>query len=100
MFESLEVVEDLKEKDRGMLKKIIYELRKITSDKSEKEMSGLMKNIRERVLQIWEGEKSEEMWEYCILDMRLNGKGFEIIKKSKELLQKVEAELEKKGNKL
>ncbi|OQY43056.1 MAG: hypothetical protein B6227_00155 [Fusobacteriia bacterium 4572_74] len=56
----------------------------------KEKMKYLMRAIRDKIPQ----GGLEEMWKYSILDMNLNGKGFEIIKKSKKLLEKVEAELE------
>ncbi len=68
----------------------------IESEFSKKLMDGLIEEmeevLEEKEIGILEKDKNE-LKAYSMLDVNLNGKGFEIIEKSKELLKKVENEI-------
>lgn len=65
----------------------------IPSDEVEKEMKKIIESIGEKLLGSQREEKWEKMRGYHLLDINLNGKGFEIIKKSEKLLEKIKKEI-------
>ncbi|WP_156877290.1 hypothetical protein [Psychrilyobacter atlanticus] len=93
LFESLKGNEKLKQKDIEIYNMVRCKEGEIPSDEIEKEMKKIIEGIGEKLLGTQREEKWEEMWKYHLLDMNLNGKGFEIIDKSKGLLEKIKKEI-------
>lgn len=83
--------------DKALQVKGYNETGQIESDFSKKLMDGLIEEMRkvleEKEIGILEKDINE-LKAYSMLDMNLNGKGFDIIERSKKLLEKIEAELE------
>lgn len=93
LFESLKGNEKLKDKDIEIYDMVKSKEGEISSNKIEKEMGKLIEGVGGELLGTQRKEKWEEMWKYHLLDINLNGKGFEIIKKSEKLLEKIKKEI-------